>query len=176
MKNAFENIYILLNRNIEKMERRLTADTKKTAQSAALLAKDFIDENCLQDVSLEVLSQIAYLSPQHLIRQFKLLTGYSPHQYLTRVRIQTAAINLLQRENTIRQIGELSGYNEPHTFISAFKKLIGLTPQQFREKYQLNPTEGIQHARLLPLKHEKDLLHPFSENSTINPEAEKGKK
>jgi len=163
MKNAFENICILLRRDIVKIEQGAKANTEKPTQNAALLAKEFIEANYLQDITLDILCQIAYLSPQHLIRQFKALTGYPPHKYLSRVRIKVAAANLLQRDNTIRQIGELSGFNDPHTFILSFKKMIGMTPQQFREKYELNPAEGMRLANFTALKSDKYLIDSFKE-------------
>ena len=74
----------------------------------------------------------------------------------------------MQRDNAIRQIGELSGYNEPHTFIVAFKKLIiGLTPRQFREKYQFNPAEGMRFANFTLLKNDKFATTPFKDDSTV---------
>lgn len=164
MCNIFSNIYILLSRNIENLTNNKNSLSEvKSSQNAALLAKDFIEANFAQDVSLKILCQITYLSPQHLIRQFKALTGYSPHQYLIRTRVQAAAGNLLQRDNSIRQLSEYSGFNDTHTFIYSFKKLLGMTPQEFRTKYEFSPAEGMELAKFMSFKSDKYIIDKFKE-------------
>ena len=162
MKNIFMNICILLRRDITgiTVNRR---EGPETTQNAAALAKDYIEANYSQNITLKMLSHLTYLSPQYLIRQFRALTGYSPHQYLIRVRIQAAASDLVQRRNTIRQISEQAGFKNTHTFICAFKKLIGMTPHDFREKYELSPAEGMKAVRLMKFKNDMFLVSSFKE-------------
>ena len=163
MKNLFANLCILLSRDIAGITTQKLSSTLKSTQNPAIIAKDFIESNFSQDINLKILSQITYLSPQHLIRQFKTLTGYSPHQYLIRVRIQVAATELLQRDNSVRQLGEYTGFNDTHTFICAFKKLIGLTPQEFRIKYEFDPAEGMKIAKFMSFKNDNYLINSFKE-------------
>ena len=162
VKNIFANIIILLERDINTISKQQsTQNTNKSKQSAALIAKDFIEANYSQAINLKLLSQLSYVSPQHLIRQFKALMGCSPHQYLMMVRIQVAAGNLIERDNSIRQISEEVGFNEGHSFIYTFKKLIGITPTEYREKYQLSPAEGLKLARFMTFKNEKYHVNSF---------------
>lgn len=163
MKNIFANVCILLSRDIKGITTQKAQQNGKSTQNPAVVAKDFIEANFQQDITLKILSQITYLSPQHLIRQFKALTGYSPHQYLIRVRIQASAAELLQRDNSIRQLGEQAGFNDTHTFITAFKKLIGMTPQEFRIKYEFAPAEGMKIAKFMSFKSDVYKIDSFKE-------------
>ena len=162
MQNAFSNVCILLSRDIADIRPgENLAGGQKTPQPTVSLAKEFIEANYSQDITLKLLCSITYLSPQHFIRQFKVLTGHSPHQYLLRVRIQAAASNLLQRDNSIRQLGEELGFNDTHTFILAFKKLVGLTPQQFRDKFQFSPAEGMKLADFMKFRNDVFQIDSF---------------
>jgi AraC-like DNA-binding protein len=82
---------------------------------------------------------------------------------LIRVRIQASAADLLQRDNSIRQLGEQAGFNDTHTFITAFKKLIGMTPQEFRIKYEFAPAEGMKIAKFMSFKSDVYLIDSFKE-------------
>ena len=60
-------------------------------------AKLFIDANFSERIDLGNIADEAYFSKFHFIRLFKISYGYTPHQYLTRVRIENAKLFLSKR-------------------------------------------------------------------------------
>ena len=53
-------------------------------------------------------------------------------EYLTRVRIDSACEMLKCTNLRTAEIGERAGYNDPHYFSSAFKKVMGMSPKEYK--------------------------------------------
>jgi len=99
----------------------------------------FIDENLDADLSLNTISEIAFFSPFHFHRIFKIITGETLNEYVTRRRIEKAA-NFLIHKSSI-SISELSleiGFNKNSSFTRAFKKFYGISPTEFRTRNSNN--------------------------------------
>lgn len=99
----------------------------------------FIDENLDADLSLNTISEIAFFSPFHFHRIFKIITGETLNEYVTRRRIEKAA-NFLIHKSSI-SISELSleiGFNNNSSFTRAFKKFYGISPTEFRTRNSNN--------------------------------------
>jgi transcriptional regulator GlxA family with amidase domain len=74
-------------------------------------------------------------SRRNIVRRFKQVTGITPIEYLQQTRIE-AAKKLL--EQTVEQMTEViykSGYNDPKAFRKVFRKTVGMTPSEYREKF-----------------------------------------
>jgi AraC family transcriptional regulator len=92
----------------------------------------FMAENCTRDVRLEELAQVAGISRFHFAREFKKVTGASPHQYLMKLRIQRAK-SLLQGSNLpLIDVGLQSGFSHQSHFTRLFRRFTGTTPQSYR--------------------------------------------
>ena len=59
---------------------------------------EFIDQNLESDLSLDVVSEVAFFSPFHFHRVFKFITGETLNEYVTRRRIETSALDLLHKK------------------------------------------------------------------------------
>lgn len=110
----------------------------KTKTSPVEIARTYIDANVREDITLEQLSTIAFVSKQHLMRQFKKYMGYSPIQYQKRKRITLSFYNLMHRRDSIAKIASFVGFKSAYAYIKFFKDVTGLTPKDFREKYTTN--------------------------------------
>ncbi|WP_418452464.1 helix-turn-helix domain-containing protein [Anaerotruncus massiliensis (ex Liu et al. 2021)] len=70
--------------------------------------------------------------PQHLSRLFRHETGVTFVDYLSRVRIRRAVELLADGELKMYEIAERVGYSSQHYFSSAFKKVLGVSPMEYR--------------------------------------------
>lgn len=93
----------------------------------------YIQENLSDDLSLEKLSDIACFSTFHFQKIFSLAVGESPKQYIMRLRLERIAHYIkLYPELSISEASFQCGFSSSSTFIRAFKKYYGLTPEGFR--------------------------------------------
>ena len=89
--------------------------------------------NLHQDLNLETLAHFSQLSKFHFAKKFKELTDTSPIQHFINMKIQKACFQLDNSDNSIKQIAENLGYNDPYYFSRLFKKMIGMSPKQYRD-------------------------------------------
>ena len=85
-----------------------------------------------QKFSIDNLSDETGLSRSNLFRKLKGLTGMSPNDFVTQIKMNYAA-QLLKNNKGIRisDVAYESGYNDPRYFSTLFKKFYGKTPKQF---------------------------------------------
>jgi AraC-like DNA-binding protein len=96
-----------------------------------VLAKLFIDDNYWDNIDLDNISSEASFSKFHFVRQFNKTYGYTPHQYLTKVRIERAK-DMLATGLTVTETCFAVGFSSPSTFTGLFKKAAGCSPSQYR--------------------------------------------
>lgn len=92
-----------------------------------------MQNNLHQELSLDALAHHSQLSKFHFLKKFKELTDTSPIQHFINMKIQRACFKLDNTEKTIKVIGEELGYSDPYYFSRLFKKVIGISPKQYRE-------------------------------------------
>lgn len=100
-------------------------------------AQQNIENNYHDTTTIEELIKDIPSSRRNIVRRFKQITGITPIEYLQQTRIE-AAKKLLER--TTHQMNEVifqSGYSDPKAFRKIFKKNVGMTPSQYREKFQV---------------------------------------
>lgn len=97
------------------------------------LAKEYLEANFMEDLSLEQLARLVNLSPFHFLRVFSKQIGISPYLYQTKLRIK-AAQNLLNQGMSLSQVACETGFVDQSHFTKVFKKIVGITPG----KYNLN--------------------------------------
>jgi AraC-like DNA-binding protein len=83
--------------------------------------------------SLSRLAQLVSLSPYHLTRIFQQHVGASLHQYHLRVRLAGAIDAILDSKSDLTQIALDYGFSSHSHFTFAFRKMIGMTPDDFRK-------------------------------------------
>ena len=93
---------------------------------------DFMQQNYGRETRLWELAQLAEMSPHYFCELFKKSTGLSPHQYSIRCRIDRAKIYLRSRQFAIRQVAKSTGFADQSHFTKVFRRIVGVTPTQFR--------------------------------------------
>jgi AraC family transcriptional regulator len=95
---------------------------------------DFIDHHLDIHITIAMLSREAGISPFHFTRLFRRRTGASPFEYITRLRMQRAAENLVATDQPVGEIANAIGYEHAGHFATAFKRVYGETPIAFRRR------------------------------------------
>lgn len=102
--------------------------------SVILKAKKYIEENYSKDISLDDVSRIVDISPYYFSKLFKEETGENFIEYLTNVRLENAKKLLKNSDVSIKNICADTGYSDPNYFSRIFKKQMGITPSEYRER------------------------------------------
>lgn len=85
-----------------------------------------------QDLDLGRLAREAGLSDAHFSRAFKKSTGFTPSQYLTRLRMEQARRLLRESTRPVIEIGLDVGYASPSHFAQVFRREVGVLPSEYR--------------------------------------------
>jgi len=94
-------------------------------------AKIYIDENYQESIDLEEISQQAFLSRFHFHRLFTKIYRRTPHQYLTKKRLDKAK-DLLSENKAVTDVCNEVGFESIGSFSILFKKEIGFAPTYYR--------------------------------------------
>lgn len=132
------------------MKNQLEQYPKSYLYHRIVKAKLFIDANLQEAINLDKIADEALFSKFHFIRLFKSIYNKTPHQYLTRVRIDHAKL-LLQNNKSVSETAHQVGFESITSFTALFKALEGKTPSHFQQ-YHLHRQESIrQHPlRFIP--------------------------
>ena len=94
---------------------------------------EYIEEHLDGCPTLAQLAAVVRLNPYHFARQFKVATGLPPHQYVILRRVERAK-QLLQAgtDLSLAEVALRAGFCDQSQFSRHFKRLVGVTPGQFR--------------------------------------------
>ncbi|PJG60752.1 AraC family transcriptional regulator [Aeromonas cavernicola] len=96
----------------------------------------YLDAYPTHDISLQVLAELAELTPYHLVRSFSKQVGLPPHAYQTQLRLKLAR-QLLRDGVAIVETAHACGFHDQSHLHRHFKRAMGITPGQFVKQYQL---------------------------------------
>jgi len=115
---------------------------------------EFIDENLDGDLSLSAVAEVAFFSPFHFHRVFKFMTGETLNTYVTRRRIEKAALALLHKNISASEIAHQLGFSDNTSFSRTFKKHYGVSPTAFQKQ---NPN---RHSKIRQLESKNGQAYP----------------
>lgn len=106
-------------------------------KSGALVSMimSYVDEAYDQDLYLEKISDKMNVSVKYVSRVFKDKTGMNITDYISQVRVSKAKELLIHTDLTIYDIAEKVGISNRTTFLRTFKKMEGLSPNEFRKSF-----------------------------------------
>lgn len=97
----------------------------------------FIQEHLTEDLSIEMLSEKAYMSASNFYRTFKHELGSSPNDFIIEERLKMAESLLRDPKLSIKEAYLASGFNSFSYFCRIFKKKKKVSPSEFKEKNSL---------------------------------------
>lgn len=99
-------------------------------------AIDYIEANLAEPIALADVANTTGLTRMHFAAQFRAATGYRPHEYLLRRRIEQAQALLARPELTLVDAALSVGFQSQAHFSTVFKRLVGETPSRWRQMRQ----------------------------------------
>lgn len=97
-------------------------------------AVEFIMDNLEQSLSLDILAQLAQMSPSHFAHSFKKTIGVSPHRFIVQKRVEKAQYLLQKSQLTIGEIACQCGFASQSHLDNTFRKTVGTTPLKYRQQ------------------------------------------
>ena len=123
LKNKFSN-------NIPIPEGRITSINERDLlkRVSVVINKRMSDPN----LNVETLSDEIGMSRGHFQRKFKAITGQNPNEYIRITRLNTAAELLLNKDISIKEIADITGFGSQSYFCTLFLKQFNISPKQYR--------------------------------------------
>ena len=113
-----------------------TLDMRAVSSDYSLArAQHYIEQHYMENITVEKLANLGYMSKTTFNRRFKSEIGITPIEYLIEVRIKMAKLMLKRKENQLTAIAMRCGFGSGAYFSSCFQKYVGLTPSEYRDKY-----------------------------------------
>lgn len=96
----------------------------------------YIHQHLTEDLTLEQLEKEFFVSRYHICREFKRLTGQSPHAYIVRARLDLCR-KYIEQGKPIREVYALGGFGGYNHFFRAFKKEYNITPLEYYKSLKI---------------------------------------
>ncbi len=95
----------------------------------------YIEDHINENLSVETLAKKAYMSTSSFYRKFKSYFGETPVDYVNRKRLELAKKLIKNSSQSINSICVACGFNSSAYFSRIFKKNVGISPKQFRDRF-----------------------------------------
>ncbi len=112
------------------------SDTPYAQHSAQILeCKQYLQAHYFEQISLADMAKRANLSPAYFHTVFKAVTGETPAQYLTKIRLNNVRFQLASTDDTLQTIAEACGFSSQPYLNYVFRRAYGVTPNQYRRRH-----------------------------------------
>lgn len=95
-------------------------------------AIQYMEDHLLEEIGSSDVAEKVYLSPFYFQKGFKILTGYTPSEYIRNRRLYLAALDAIAGREKIIDLAYKYGYDTPESFSKAFSRFHGVSPLQIR--------------------------------------------
>lgn len=127
----FKCITEIIQKNIDRLE-KVFAEHPQTTHKEIEVVKKYIYEHFDEEIGVDQLARIVYLTPSYLSSIFKKETGQNLSKFIKQFRMERAKDML---ENTTKKIVSISnevGYPNVSYFCQSFRECFGVSPQKYR--------------------------------------------
>lgn len=98
-------------------------------------AQEYIEVNFSEKFNIEELANMVHVSARSFLRRFKKATSNTPTEYIQRVKVEAAKKQLESTALHIQEVMIKVGYLDEKAFRNIFKKYTGISPVEYRSKY-----------------------------------------
>lgn len=96
-------------------------------------AREYIENNWRNEFDIDKLSEVACLSPSHLVRLFKKYTGVTPYKYYMNIKVVKLKASLRDKRLSIAEAFLSCGFEYSGNYARFFKMQVGMSPSQYRK-------------------------------------------
>jgi YesN/AraC family two-component response regulator len=129
--NSIESLCKLEYDMLKRFIKTVKSNDNRTFQFVINKAINFINDQILQELSLETISKHVNVHPNYLSKLFKDEVGLTLTEFINRKRIEESKYFLLHSDLSISEIAHLFTYCNQSYYSSLFKKYTGISPKQF---------------------------------------------
>lgn len=111
--------------------------TKDLASNSKIVIEimEYVKKNYMNSaLCLNEIAENVYITPNYMNSLFKKKFGKTVGQYITDVRIQMAKELIMDRKIKLSDVAEMVGYNDAGYFTKVFRKNVGISPKDYRER------------------------------------------
>lgn len=108
---------------------------KNHTDEEVLKAQEYIEQNFQEKISIEDLTELVSVGRRSFERRFKLATNNTVLEYIQRIKVEAAKRSFESSRKNMNEVMFDVGYTDTKAFRSVFKKITGLTPIAYRNKY-----------------------------------------
>jgi AraC-like DNA-binding protein len=124
--------------NVEKLAELRPARLDATQHKNLNKVFDYVMSHYNQRITLEIVSELVFMTPNAFCRYFKKHTQKSFFSFLIEVRVNKACKMLQDEANSVSDSCYSSGYNNTSNFHRHFLRIMGLTPNEYKRKIALS--------------------------------------
>ena len=113
-------------------------ETEQSGDKSLVIAPalDYIEDNYMQQFTIEYLADLCHWSPTHFRRVFHDIMGTSPLDYVNNTRIMKSCNLLRSTEESILDISEMVGFHSVSSYNRYFTKIMQMSPREYRKQMQ----------------------------------------
>lgn len=95
--------------------------------------RDYIHRNLANPIRVDDLAKVAYMSKYYFIRKYKTVSGITPMEEVRNMRLDEAKNLIYATQIPLKQIAEMTGFNDEYIFSKNYKKFFGSPPGSYRK-------------------------------------------
>lgn len=108
---------------------------KSHADEMVKKAQEYIEKNFQDRITVDQLASLVCIGRRNLERRFKKATSNTVVEYMQRVKIEAAKLSFESSRENVNEVMYKVGYTDNKAFRTTFKKITGLSPVHYRNKY-----------------------------------------
>ena len=114
---------------------RIFEGQKEHADDSIKQAQEYIEKNFEEKITVDQLASMLALGRRNMERRFKKATSNTITEYMRRVKVEAAKKRLETGRKNINEVMYEVGYSDAKAFRTVFKKIAGISPVEYRTKY-----------------------------------------